>query len=457
MLKTPNSRPTLLVVDDETLIRESLRDIFERRGYAVQEAESLAGARLVARSIRIDAAIVDYQLPDGNGLEVLRVLRAADTALPVVMLTAHGSIDLAVEAIKEGAEQFFTKPVDVPTLAIVLERLIDQRRHRQTSLALRSRSARDAVDPFLGDSPAIRELESQARRVADSNSCVLLLGETGSGKGVLARWLHDNGPRSSEAFVDLNCAGLSRDLLDSELFGHEKGAFTGAVGSKQGLFEVAHRGTLFLDEVGDADAQVQAKLLKVLEENRFRRLGDVRERQVDVRLVTATHRELSELVRQDRFREDLLYRISAVPLRVPPLRERGRDVLRLARRLLEQLSAEVGCPGVRLSPDAEVVLTDHNWPGNVRELRNRLERALLLGDRQELRAADLGENLATSAHVAAKGRPLTLRQAERLHLESVLREVGGDVRRAAGVLGVSRSALYQRIKKHGMPLSTPAS
>ena len=452
-----NALLSLLIVDDEEVTRWSLREFFEKRGHAVVEADSVAAARRAAGGARIDAAIVDYQLPDGDGLEVLSALRATDASLPVVILTAYGSIDLAVRAIKEGADQFLIKPADLPTLAIILQRLIDQRRHRQASLAIRSRSARDTIDPFLGESQAIRALELQARRVVDSTSCVLLLGETGSGKGVLARWLHDNGPRTAEAFVDLNCAGLSRELLDSQLFGHEKGAFTGAVSAKPGLFEVAHRGTLFLDEVGDADPLVQAKLLKVLEEKRFRRLGEVRERQVDVRLITATHNELPELVRQGHFREDLLYRISAVPLRVPPLRARGRDVIRLGQRLLEQLSAEIGCPRVRLSPDAERALVAHRWPGNIRELRNRLERALLLGNRRVLRAADLAEPFAVSASGAPTRGQLSLREAEKRHIEAVLQELDGDVRRAAAVLGVSRSALYQRIKKHGIPLTGPAS
>jgi DNA-binding NtrC family response regulator len=455
---------TFLLVDDDDMIRGSLRRFLERHGHTVVEADSVSRAQERLRGARLDAAVVDFQLPDGDGLEVLRRLRAADASLPVVMLTAHGSIDLAVAAIKEGAEQFLTKPVELPTLLLVLERVIEARRDRQASLASRSRSAREAVDPFGGESEAVRALEAKVRRVAASSACVLLQGESGSGKGVLARWLHDNGPRADEAFVDINCAGLSRDLLDSELFGHEKGAFTGAVSAKPGLIEVAHRGTLFLDEVGDADLQVQAKLLKVLEEQRFRRLGDVRDRQVDVRLIAATHHDLGDLVRESRFREDLLYRISAVPLRVPPLRERGRDVILLARRILERIAGEVGRPGLRLAPDAERALEAYHWPGNVRELRNVLERASLLSGGSELRADDIGEMVGPRDGPQDAGRRppgeasrLSLDAAEKLHIEAVLREQGGDVRRAATLLGVSRSALYQRIKKHAIALGHAGS
>jgi len=284
---------------------------------------------------------------------------------------------------------------------------------------------------------------------------LLIQGETGSGKGVLARWFHQNGPRRDEAFVDLNCAGLSRDLLESELFGHEKGAFTGAVAAKQGLFDMAHRGTVFLDEIGEVDQQVQPKLLKVVEELRFRRLGDVRDRQVDVRLVAATHRDLAKLVEEGRFREDLLYRLNAVPLAVPPLRERGRDVILLAHNLLARVGAEMGRPGLRLSPSAERALESYAWPGNVRQLRNVLERAALLSERAELDADDLGEGMAARAQAAAPAAQddnLTLAEAEKRHIEAVVRAQSFDVPAAAKVLGLSRSTLYDKIKKHGLVL-----
>jgi DNA-binding NtrC family response regulator len=356
-----------------------------------------------------------------------------------------------VQAMKDGAEQFFTKPVDLPTLRVVLDRALDNRRHRQASLVGRSRTARAAPDPFCGDSPAIRRLAEQAARVAGAPVAVLIQGETGSGKGVLARWLHDHGARSEEPFVDLNCAGLSRELLESELFGYEKGAFTGAVTAKPGLLELAHRGTFFLDEIGDIDINVQAKLLKVIEELRFRRLGDVRDRRVDVRLLAATHRDLEQQVKEGRFREDLLYRINAVTLVVPPLRERGEDALLLARQLLARIAGELGRPELVLSEAAEQAIAAHAWPGNVRQLRNSLERAALLAGGPQLQPEDVVPTPSAEKGVREVAL-VPLLEMERRHIEAVLRAVGFVVPKAAEILGLSRTALYDRLKKHGIKL-----
>jgi len=444
-------RRTILLVEDEAPVRTAIERFLALRGYEVHAVDSAAAARRHFEGVRPDAAVLDYSLPDGNGLALLGQLRAIEATLPVLILTGHGSIDLAVRAIKEGADHFLTKPVELPALLLMVERLIENQRHRQASLLRKTHEVRRAVDPFVGDSPAIRRLAGQARRVLASPSPVLLLGETGSGKGVLAAWLHANGGRGDEPFVDLNCAGLSRDLLETELFGHEKGAFTGAVGAKAGLLEIAHRGTLFLDEIGDVDLQVQPKLLKVLEERRFRRLGDVRDRQVDVRLIAATHHDLARAASELRFRSDLYYRISTLPLHVPPLRERGGDVILLARLLLERIAAELGRGRVSLSPEAERAILGYPWPGNVRELRNVLERATLHGG-DVLSAADLSEGMSPSPAAPPPPARQTLKEAERRHIESVLALEKGDVPAAAVVLGLSRSALYQRIKRHGIPL-----
>jgi DNA-binding NtrC family response regulator len=386
-------------------------------------------------------------------------IREIDSTLPVVVLTGHATIDLAVRAVKEGADQFLAKPVELPALVVMLRRLLETQREKRRQAAGRARQAREAVDPFTGTSAAIRRLAEDARRLQASSSPILIEGETGSGKGVLARWLHRNGPRGDEPFVDMNCAGLSREFLETELFGHEKGAYTGAVNSKQGLLEVAHRGVVFLDEIGDLDPQVQPKLLKVLEEKRFRRLGEVRDRQVDVQLVAASHQSLPQLVQEKKFRSDLYFRISTIPLRVPAMRERVEDIPILARQLLAVLSNDLGRRGLRLSPEAERALAAYSWPGNVRELRNVLERAALLCGRDVLEASDLrfettAGPVAPSAPMpgfaAAPGANLTLEELERSHIERVLAELGGRVTEASQRLGIPRSTLYQKIKRFGL-------
>jgi DNA-binding NtrC family response regulator len=397
--------------------------------------------------MRPEAAVIDYLLPDGTALDLLPRLKAIDPSVSLIILTGHGSIDLAVRAIKEGAEQFLTKPVDLSTLLVILERSLESKRNQRKQIARKSQQARQTVDPFVGSSPAIRQLAEQAKRVLSTESPILLLGPTGAGKGVLAQWIHNNSSRCEEAFVDLNCAGLSRELLETELFGHEKGAFTGATASKLGLFEVAHRGTVFLDEIGDVDLQVQPKLLKVLEEQKFRRLGDVRDRQVDVRLIAATCQDLGRLIRENKFRSDLYYRISTIPLTAPPLRERVEDIPELARRLLTNCAADLGRNDLELSPDAERALQAYTWPGNIRELRNVLERAALLSEYNVLRAADLRFDDTAKRETPAYDSQLTLLELERRHIELALAEEGGQVERAAKRLGIPRSSLYQKIKK----------
>src|SRR4030095_9224350 len=378
------ARNRVLVVDDESGVRFGIRDFVEQQGYEIEEAESCQDAQHIFRTSRPDIVIADYMLPDGTALDLIPRLKEIDPDIPLLVLTAHGSIDLAVRAIKEGAEQFLTKPLELPTLQVILQRILQKQRNHHKQLASKYRQIRQAVDPFIGTSSAIRTLAAQARKILTTESPVLILGETGSGKGVLARWLHENSNRGDEAFVDLNCAGLSRELLETELFGHEKGAFTSATSSKQGLFEVAHRGTIFLDEVGDVDLQIQPKLLKVLEEKRFRRVGDVRDRQVDVRLIAATHQDMGQLVRQKRFRDDLYFRVSTIPLAFPPLRERIEDIPILAEYMLEKFAADRGRGEIRLEGDCLKALQSYSWPGNVRELRNVIERAVLLAEEKSI-------------------------------------------------------------------------
>jgi DNA-binding NtrC family response regulator len=342
--------------------------------------------------------------------------------------------------------------VELAALVALVQRTLEQQRTRRRDQAVRRlQGDRTGPDPFLGTTPAVAALAAEAQLAVGSDSPVLVMGETGSGKGVLARWLHENGARADEAFVDINCAGLSRELLESELFGHAKGAFTGALADKKGLLEVAHRGTLFLDEIGDMDPALQPKLLKALEEKRFRRLGEVVERRVDVRLVAATNQDLGELVREKRFRADLYYRINTLVLRVPPLRERTADVPLLAGSLLRRLCHEMGRAELELSADAVEALVVHPWPGNVRELRNVLERAVLACQgRQLLRRHLRFETGAPLPAAGTDGPHLTLEELERRHIERVLDHEKGHVVAAAERLGIPRSTLYQKLKAFGI-------
>lgn len=446
-------RSTILLVDDELPVRKVIRHGLEIKGFDIVEASDCRSAEQTFLTERPDGAVIDYSLPDGNALELLPRLKAIDADAPVVILTGFGSIDLAVRAIKEGADHFLTKPVEMAVLALILERLVNTRRERRKHLARRSRQDQNHIDPFLGSSAAIRQLAELIRRALAGNSLILLKGETGTGKGVLARWLHENGPRSDEPFVDVNCAGLTREFLETELFGHEKGAYTGAVSVKQGLFEVADRGTIFLDEIGDVDPQVQPKLLKVIEEKRFRRLGGVADRQVDVRLITATHQDIDRLVNEGRFRQDLYYRVSMIVIDVPPLRDRGDDIITLARRFLDRCPASLGHDHVALSPEAEETLRRYSWPGNIRELHNVLERAVLLADKPVLSDKDLClDNRRPPSSTSAIDTSLTLEEMERLHIEAVLGEERGHIDRAARRLGIHRSSLYNKVKKFNIAL-----
>ncbi len=447
-------RNKVLLVEDDRGIRFGIRNFLVGRDYEVDEADALKTGEEMFRQNRPDIVILDYSLPDGNALELLPRLKASDPAIPVVILTGHGSIDLAVRAIKDGAEQFLTKPVQMQALLVVIERLLENQRVKQREQARTTQQARTgAVDPFIGVSDPIKRLREQVERIVATDRPILIFGETGTGKSVLASWLHKNGPRANEAFVDLNCAGLAREFVETELFGHEKGAFTGAVSAKVGLLEVAHRGVFFLDEIGDVDVQVQPKLLKVLEEKRFRRLGDVRDRVTDVQLIAATHQDLHQAIKDKRFRSDLYFRISTIPLTIPPLRDRPEDIPLLAKFFVDRFGTEMSAPNIEISAPTMEALSQYSWPGNVRELKNVIERAILLSDRHVLTPREVRFEVEGPAETHAPSTNLTLEELERWYIETVLREEGGKVESASRRLGVPRSSLYQKLKKWDISVS----
>lgn len=438
----------VLLIEDDRGIRFGIRNFLVGRDYDVDEAETLKQGEELFRQNRPDLAILDYNLPDGNALEVVPRLKGSDQGIPIIILTGHGSIDLAVRAIKEGADQFLTKPVQMQALLVVIERLLDNQRVRNRDQIRTTQQARSGpIDPFIGSSRQIQELRAQVDRIASTDRPILILGETGTGKSVLAQWLHRNGPRADEAFVDLNCAGLSREFVETELFGHDKGAFTGAVSAKTGLLEVAHKGVLFLDEIGDVDSQVQPKLLKVLEEKRYRRMGEVRDRVTDVQLIAATHQDLHALIREKKFRSDLYYRISTIPLTLPPLRDRPEDIAPLAQFFVSRYGAEMGAPGVELSSPAMKTLEQYSWSGNVRDLKNVIERAILLSDRKVINVRDVRFESDEVGSAVLPPSTMTLAELERWHIDRVLREENGHVDSASRRLGIPRSSLYQKLKK----------
>ena len=458
------SKFEVLLIDDEPQLRFTVRKFLESRGYSIREAETCQSAIEACRESGPDAVLLDYNLPDGDALGLLPTLKEMQPEVPVLILTAHATVDLAVRAMKQGAEYFLTKPLELPTLHVILERALENKRNRLKVAASESRISREFLGAFLGQGPAVRQLAQLAEGALRTEGPVLIQGETGVGKGTLAMWLHNKGPRSKEACVDLNCAGLSRELLESELFGHEKGSFTGAITTKMGLLEIAHRGTLFLDEIGDSDSMVQAKLLKVLEDKRFRRLGDVRDRHVDVRLIAATHHDLHALIKEGKFRSDLYFRISTILLRIPPLRERQEDLLLIAQTLLEKIAANLKHAQLQLADDALAALKRYTWPGNIRELRNVLERAALLSEDGVIRSGQLDFEFA-AANPSLNGMMagmeksnLSLSDVERLYIQRVVQEEGGRIERAAQRLGVPRSSLYKKLKAMGIFVSkTPLS
>jgi two-component system response regulator AtoC len=445
------AKDKILVIDDQPSVRFGLRKLLEGEGYRVLEAETGAQALPIVTENAPELILLDLRLPDVNGLELLTRIKEIDDDVPVIILTAHGTIETAILALKNGAENFFTKPFDAESILILIAKTLEQSRARRELLLAGIAEERTASEFFHGQSEAILRIYQTIERLAQSDSTVLLQGETGTGKGVIARLIHRLSARQEKPFVAVNCAGLSRELLESELFGHEKGAFTGAVSSKPGLFELAHAGTIFFDEIAEMEPAIQARVLTVLEEKRFRRVGGIQEKEVDVRVIAATNRNLQADLKLGRFREDLYYRLNVMPLTMPPLKARREDILPLARHFIAQYSQKLNRHVQDVTPKAEVLLESYNWPGNIRELRNVIERAVILCSGNRIHASDLplgaSENWET-------GRPdegeqfLSLDEVERLYIQRILTATGNNLSRGAEILGVTRSTLYNKMRKY---------
>jgi DNA-binding NtrC family response regulator len=466
MIETKEMEP-LLLVEDKNELRAMLRKALERVGYTVDEAPDGSAAIQKVRARRYLLVITDLKMPGASGLDVLRETKQADATIPVILLTAFGSVEEAVTAMKEGAFDFVQKPVDLDHLKLLVQRAARQQELLRENLLLREEyAARYGFPRIVGEHASIREISQQIQRIAATDSTALLLGESGTGKELFARAIHHLSNRRDQPFVALNCAAIPEGLVENELFGHERGAFTGAGARKVGKMDLAHRGTLFLDEIGELPLAIQAKLLRVLEERRFERVGGTQLLEVDVRIVVATNRDLQALMKEKLFREDLYFRISAVPITIPALRERGNDVLLLAEYFLDKFSREFAKPGLELSAEAKQRLLAYRWPGNVRELQNTLERAVILADGMSITAKCLQLPIATPD---VESLPLgmlpekfswtgSLEQVtqratdhiERVMLESTLRDCQWNKTRAADKLGVSPKTLLSKIRAAGL-------
>lgn len=441
-------RHLILVVDDEAAQRQFMRAVLER-DYQVWSAANGEEARQLMQNRGFDLVITDQRMPGMSGLELLAWIREHQPEVPVVLLTAFGSIDSAVEAMKLGAEDYLTKPVESPEqLRLVVARCLERKRLKAQKTLSRVEKEAEFPSGVVAESPAMRRVLALAEQVAGQPTTVLLTGESGTGKEVVARHIHRCSPRAEAPFVAVNCAALTESLLESELFGHEKGAFTGAVQSRPGRFELAHGGTLFLDEVGETSLALQTKLLRVLQEQQFERVGGTRTLAVDVRVVAATNRDLRQAIAERAFREDLFYRLNVFPIHLPPLRERREDILPLAEHFLRWLASRMGRPPLPLSDEAKSLLLTYDWPGNVRELQNAMERALIVAAADSIRPEDLP--LAAFAGGAAPQAPGRLAEIEKQAILQALERCGGDRRRTAEALGISRRTLQYRLKEYGL-------
>src|SRR5882724_2869041 len=453
--------PDILLVEDKDSLRRVLRMTLENAGYSVTEAtDARAAANEIARTPH-RVVLTDLRMPHGSGLDVLRAARAVDNDVPVILMTAFGSIDEAVQAMKEGAHDFLQKPVDSNYLLLLVERALEQARLRTENMLLREESSRRYGFPrIIGESESLKRAVGETQRVAQTEANVLLLGESGTGKELFARAVHHLSHRRDKPFVAINCAAIPETLIENELFGHERGAFTGASDRRRGKFELASTGTVFLDEIGELPLAVQGKLLRAIEEKVIDRIGGRAPVPVDVRVVAATNKDLRAAVDHGEFRGDLFFRLAVFPIDIPPLRERGENVLLFARHFAAEIGRELRGREATLSDASLEALRVHRWPGNVRELENSIERACILADETELRPADLGLVSDGARDLKAFGFDLSgnlgeaaeraVKMVERQKISEALAQSDGNKSRAAEALGVSYKTLLTKIKEYNL-------
>lgn len=443
----------ILIVDDEPEVREGLVEFLRDEGFETTGAATLGDARQACSRSYFDLVLLDLRLPDGSGLDLLAELRGPD-APPVIVVTAFPEVQTAIRALKMGAYDYVNKPFDLDDILLVVKRALETRELREKVTSFRQEQKqrlRHSLDRIVGDSPALAKLRREIDLVASSGATtVLILGESGVGKELVAEAIHFRGDRCDGPLVKLNCAAIPLNLLESELFGHEKGAFTDARTTQKGMFELAHLGTLFLDEIAELDVRLQAKLLRVLEDRTIIRVGGQRPIAVDVRIVAATNRDLQARIRGGEFREDLYYRLNVFPFLIPPLRERTEDILPLAELFLREFLTRVPGKSCRLTEDAKRKLRSYHWPGNARELRNVVERTVLLHAGGEITAADILVGTGRLFEPSCAGPVTTLSEVEREHILRVYRQSGGNKTQTAELLGINRLTLRRKLKEFGI-------
>jgi DNA-binding NtrC family response regulator len=438
----------VLIVEEEKETRGILRDYLEDKGYEIATAETCALTEQIWRTSRPDIAILDYSLSDGNALGLIPRLKAIDASVPIIILTGYGSIDLAVEALKLGAELFLPKPADLSTLYLLIQRCLESRRNHRQQLAKSIGSSRGIMDPFLGQSDTVRRLADLAHKLALTDGPVLIRGEAGTGKRTLARWMHLNGPRANELFIDLNCGEVQGSRLEAELFGEADDSRGVVPRRRTGVLEIARRGTVFLDEIESLDPQIQPKLLKVIDEKQFRKLRELCDRRVDVRFIAATQHLAAPQLLRKHVRDDSHYRNSWTSLSLPPLRERIEDLPILSAQIIAEVAAELGTGNLELGDGALRALQGYSWPGNIRELKNVLERAVLLTGKDISPDQDVRLDARIEQCLSGIGRSGTLEEMEREYIQQVLRKEHGRVQSAARKLGIPRSSLYHKLKQY---------